>query len=72
MVKQRLSVDGMHCSSCSMLIDEALEDLPGVVSSTTSVRKARTDVSYDPEVTSVGVMAATLAELGYTIRPVVE
>jgi copper chaperone CopZ len=69
MIKQRLAVDGMHCSSCSMLIDEALEDLPGVVSSSTSVRKARTEVAYDPDVTSLEVMATTLAELGYTVRP---
>jgi copper chaperone len=68
--RERLSVEGMHCSSCGMLIDSALEDLPGVASSSTSVRKARTEVSYDPEVTSVEVMATTLAVLGYTIRPV--
>jgi copper chaperone len=67
--KQRLSVQGMHCSSCSMLIDEALEDLPGVVSASTSVRKARTEVDYDPAVTSLDVITKAVAELGYTARP---
>lgn len=65
--KQRLSVEGMHCSSCSMLIDEALQ--AGVSSSSTSVRKARTDVDYDPAVTSLDVIHKTLVELGYTARP---
>lgn len=69
MTTQKLSVAGMHCSSCGMLIDEALEDLPGVASSSTSVRKARTEVDYDPSVTSLDVIATTLAELGYTVQP---
>ena len=59
----------MRCSSCSVLIDEALEDLPGVSSSSTSVRKARTDVDYDPAVTSLDVITKTLVELGYTAGP---
>jgi copper chaperone CopZ len=52
-----------------MLIDEALEELPGVASASTSVRKARTDVDFDPSVTSLDVIAKTLAELGYTVQP---
>lgn len=69
MTTQKLAVEGMHCSSCGMLIDEALEDLPGVASSSTSVRKARTEVDYDPSITSLDVIASTLAELGYTVQP---
>lgn len=69
MTTQTLAVEGMHCSSCGMLIDEALEDLPGVASSSTSMRKARTEVDYDPSVTSLDVIASTLAELGYAVKP---
>ncbi len=29
-------VEGMHCGSCALLIDDALEDLPGVRSTLTS------------------------------------
>jgi copper chaperone CopZ len=38
----------MHCSSCSITIDEALEDLDGVIASTTSVKAGRTTVTLDP------------------------
>ncbi|MFP5377090.1 MAG: heavy-metal-associated domain-containing protein [Acidimicrobiia bacterium] len=30
MATTELRVDGMHCASCGMLIDDAVEDLPGV------------------------------------------
>lgn len=40
-------VSGMHCSSCSILIDEAVEDLDGVTSATTSLKKKLTTVTLD-------------------------
>ncbi|MGH2684569.1 MAG: heavy-metal-associated domain-containing protein [Actinomycetota bacterium] len=70
MTKQTLSVKGMHCSSCGMLIDEALEELPGVASASTHVRKARTQIDYDPALTSLKVITETLVGLGYTAQPV--
>ena len=52
-----------------MLIDEALEDLPGVTSATTSVRKGRTDVDYDPALTTVEAITSTVEALGYSVSP---
>jgi copper chaperone len=69
MARQRLSVQGMHCSSCGMLIDDALEELRGVRSASTSVRKSRTDVDYDPALTTLEVIASTVTGLGYTVTP---
>ena len=42
-----LAIGGMHCASCGMLIDEAVEDLPGVRRSRTDMRAARTTVELD-------------------------
>lgn len=42
-----LAIDGMHCASCGMLIDEAVEDLPGVRRSSTNMRAERTTVELD-------------------------
>lgn len=61
-----LQITGMHCASCGLLIDEALEDLPGVERSATKVRKGRTVVRFDDQTGSVDSMLATLVELGYT------
>ena len=34
-------VEGMHCGSCPLLIDDTLEDLPGVSRSHTELKAAR-------------------------------
>ncbi|WP_225859694.1 heavy-metal-associated domain-containing protein [Streptomyces albicerus] len=39
-----LKVEGMHCASCGLLIDDELEDVPGVQSSSTNVRKGRSTI----------------------------
>ncbi|MFD3928312.1 heavy-metal-associated domain-containing protein [Streptomyces sp. NPDC058614] len=39
-----LEIEGMHCSSCGMLIDDELEEVPGVRSARTDVRRGRSIV----------------------------
>jgi copper chaperone CopZ len=39
-----VAVGGMHCASCGLLIDEVVEELPGVASAATDVRAGRTVV----------------------------
>jgi copper chaperone len=67
--KGTLSVSGMHCASCSLLIDETLEELPGVVSSSTDLRRETTTVEYDPVQMSLGAIADEIVRLGYSARP---
>ena len=43
-----IAVRGMHCSSCAILIDETLEEIPGVASASTNLRQECTTVEYDP------------------------
>ena len=60
-----LAIDGMHCASCGMSIDEAVEDLPGVRRSWTDMRAERTTVELDGTgATPTEVVAAIEAE-GY-------
>lgn len=60
-----LAIRGMHCASCGMLIDEAVEDLPGVRRSSTDMRAERTTVELDGSgATPAEVIAAIEAE-GY-------
>lgn len=61
-------VEGMHCASCGMLIDETLEDLDGVTSSTTSLRTSLARVDLDPARCSPADVVAAIGEAGYTAR----
>ena len=67
--KSTFVVTGMHCASCGLLIDETLEELPGVVSSSTDLRRETTTVEYDPAQTTLTAIAAEIVNLGYTARP---
>jgi copper chaperone len=64
----RFAVEGMHCASCGLLIDDALEDLDGVTTSATSLRAARTTVEVDPSRSGPDDLIAAIAAAGYTAR----
>lgn len=48
LVKKKLKIEGMHCTSCALSIDFDLEDL-GVKSAKTSYARSETDVEFDEE-----------------------
>ncbi len=47
-----------------MTLDEVVEDLAGVVTSATSVRRGRTVVTYDPTRSTVVEIAAAIVTAG--------
>lgn len=59
-------IEGMHCGSCALLIDDTLEDLPGVASTQTSMKKRLSTVDLDATVTTPDDVVAAINELGYT------
>lgn len=58
------AVTGMHCDSCGLLIDDEVEELPGVTTSTTDVRAERTVVECANPV-DPGLIIAAIAVAGY-------
>jgi copper chaperone len=64
-----LTISGMHCGSCALLIDDVLADLPGVLTSATSSKTQRSSVTHDQRTTPAEI-AATITELGYDATPV--
>ncbi|OKK03885.1 hypothetical protein AMK26_18165 [Streptomyces sp. CB03234] len=60
----------MHCNSCGLLIDDELEDLPGVRSAATDVRTGRSVVRLEEavDVDSAALVAAVEAAGDYTAR----
>jgi Cu+-exporting ATPase len=58
-------VEGMHCGSCALLIDDVVQDLPGVHDTQTSVTQHRTTVELDISRGSADDVITAITELGY-------
>lgn len=62
-VKKKLKISGMHCSSCAMNIDFELEDA-GVKASTNYARQ-ETEVEFDEEKISLNKIIEVIKKTGY-------
>ena len=62
-------VTGMHCASCGLLIDDAVEELDGVERCQTDARRGRTVVKADPTVITVDAIVAAIVDAGYQAEP---
>lgn len=60
-----LTIEGMHCTSCAMNIDGALEDSEGVLSAETSYAKSKATVTFDPNKISEKDIKKIIASEGY-------
>lgn len=61
----RLKLEGMHCPSCAMMIEEELEEFDGVEKVSASYSRQRADVSFDDAHVGVAAILETIGELGY-------
>lgn len=61
-----LQIDGMHCGSCALLIDDALADLPGVITARTSAKARRSTITHDPLVAAASDVVRIIEGLGYS------
>lgn len=62
-----LKIEGMHCTSCALTIDGALEDLEGIISAETSYAKGQIKVQYDPKKATKETIIQTIQEQGYSV-----
>lgn len=60
-----LSIEGMHCGSCSALIEETLVEDLGVASAHVDLVEHRATVVFDPAVHSVADLCDAVAAAGY-------
>lgn len=67
MIKKKFKVTDMHCSSCALTIDMALEDLEGVKKSQTSYAKAEVELDFDPEKVKEKELIEVVKKAGYTV-----
>ncbi|HCQ31823.1 TPA: heavy metal transporter [Candidatus Collierbacteria bacterium] len=62
-----LHLTGLHCSSCAVNIDLALEDLPGVKAKT-NYAKSETKIEFDPSKTTLDQIHFAIRDLGYNVE----
>lgn len=70
MIQHVLAIKGMHCASCGMIIDDALEELPGVLRSQTDLRSETTTVHLDEGGADLAEVLDAIAREGYAGRVV--
>ena len=70
MTKLVLKVKGMHCASCSALIDKLIGKQPGVISIKTNYGAEKTAIEFDETKITLEKVDELLHKLGYDlIRP---
>jgi len=65
--KATFKLSGLHCTSCSLNIDGALEETKGVLSSSTSYAKSQTTISYDPSLITKDALVKVITDQGYAV-----
>jgi len=62
-----LAVPTVHCTACKLNIEESLEDVAGVRSSTVDLDAKRVAVEFDPAAVDVATITAAIEAAGYPV-----
>ncbi|WP_126977655.1 heavy metal translocating P-type ATPase [Frigidibacter oleivorans] len=65
----RLTVEGMHCASCTGRVERALAAVPGVVEAGVNLATRSATIRYLTGATSPGELAAAVTAAGYAAAP---
>ena len=64
-MKTKLNVSGMHCSSCEIMIKEAVESITGVKSAKASQEKGTVEIEYDEKKANLQTIKKAIKNEGY-------
>jgi Cu+-exporting ATPase len=64
-----LDIGGMHCASCAINIEKALNKAEGVRKAVVNFATEKAMVEYDPDIIDVQGLRAVGESAGYTVRP---
>jgi len=67
-MKTELQVSGMNCSSCELLVTEALEDLEGIIEVDASHAKGIVVVDYDTNMVGMPTIKAVIEAQGFMVK----
>ncbi|MFC1754214.1 heavy-metal-associated domain-containing protein [Thermoproteota archaeon] len=68
MKKTTIKVDGMHCTSCEVLIQDALEDLDGVGDVEVSHAAGTVVVDYDDSMVNAEILKKMISAEGFKVE----
>jgi len=60
-----LAITGMHCGSCSALVQEVLAEQAGVIAVTVDLASGRARLSLEASTVTVEQLCAAVAAVGY-------
>ena len=63
-----LRIEGLHCTSCEILIKQTAEKIEGIHSVSTSYATSTTKVTYDPERIEKSQLPGIISQSGYKAR----
>src|SRR5581483_4230305 len=63
----RLRIKNMHCSSCVIRIELALQTTPGVIAARASAFTNAVDIEYLPEKTDFAAVRSAIESIGYRV-----
>ena len=61
----KLETSGTHCSSCALLIETTIAEMPGVLEASADHGQGIASASFDPEITTGEAIAEEIRKLGY-------
>jgi len=64
-VTRQFATTGMHCPSCSMLIQMDVSDLAGVTAVSSDHRTATTEVTFDDAIIGPDEIISAIVKAGY-------
>jgi len=65
-----LFLDGVHCAACVWLVERLPQELPGVLTATLDLPRARLSLRWSPSDVSLSDLAEWLLQFGYVAHPV--
>ena len=60
-----IDLEGMHCSSCALLIEKSLKQTPGVLQASVNFSSSQAMVKVDPKTANENILLQAVKNAGY-------
>ena len=67
-MKTEIKIQGMHCKSCEVLINDSLSELKGIKSSKISAAKGAAIIEFNEKETSLDEIKNVIKKEGYKVK----